>query len=218
MDYEKIYKYRFRDIDQKKKLLVWRVISHFIYDLMGKPQRVLDPCAGDCEFLMSIDTKERWAVDQQPVILNFENSGLKCIVGNIFEVELPTAYFQGIFVSNFLEHLSNPAEVSQFLRKMYNSLEPNGTLIIMGPNFKFCPSTYFDCCDHTLILTHVSVAEFLSSENFTIEKIYPKFLPFSFRSILPASALLTKIYLNFPLVWNILGKQFLLVAKKPLVL
>ena len=45
--------------------------------------------------------------------------------------------------------------------------------------------------------------------------IVTRFLPYSFRSRLPAWRWTTNAYLRFSPVWRVLGKQFLLVATKP---
>jgi hypothetical protein len=86
-------------------------------------------------------------------------------------------------------------------------------LAIMGPNFKYCAREYFDCADHVLALTHVSVEEHLIAADFELQEIVPRFLPFSFRSRLPASARLTRLYLQMPLLWRVAGSQFLLLAR-----
>ena len=77
------------------------------------------------------------------------------------------------------------------------------------------PDEYFDCAVHSVILTHMSVEEHLASAHFEIVETHPKFLPYSFRSRLPATRITTKLYLNSKWAWKFLGKQFLVIAKKP---
>ena len=43
----------------------------------------------------------------------------------------------------------------------------------------------------------------------------PRFLPFSFRGVLPPSAALTRTYVRTPVLWRLLGKQFLVIGRKP---
>jgi hypothetical protein len=59
---------------------------------------------------------------------------------------------------------------------------------------------------------HVAVAEHLYAAGFDITTAMPRFLPYSFRGALSASPLLARIYLRFPPLWRILGKQFLVSA------
>jgi hypothetical protein len=82
----------------------------------------------------------------------------------------------------------------------------------MGPNFKYSSRDYFDCADHLLALTHVSVQELLFAAGYNVTEVIPRFLPFSFRSRLPASPRLTRLYLRTPMLWRLQGKQFLIFA------
>jgi hypothetical protein len=92
---------------------------------------------------------------------------------------------------------------------------PGGRIGVMGPNFRYCAKHYFDCADHSVALSHVAVAEHLHAAGFRVTRITPRFLPYSFRGTLPASARLTRAYLHAPLAWRVLGRQFLVVAEKP---
>jgi len=218
MNYDRIYEYRFKGIDKVAKQAVWKEISLWIYERMGKPRSVLDPAAGEMEFLKSIPAQEKWGVDtQEPNALQrsiISKDGIRFIHGNIFEVDLPLDYFEGIFISNFLEHLRSPEEIDTLFNRLYRSLQKGGIVVIMGPNFKYCSADYFDCADHRLALTHVSVEEFLFASEFQVVKTFARFLPYSFRSRLPASPALVKLYLNFPILWRFWGKQFLVLARK----
>ena len=46
------------------------------------------------------------------------------------------------------------------------------------------------------------------------DRIIPRYLPYSFRGILPPSPALTRMYLKTPLAWRLLGKQFLVIGQK----
>jgi hypothetical protein len=64
VNYERLYEYRFRDIDQGSRTAVWEEIAPFIHDALGSPERVLDPAAGRGEFVNAVPARERWAIDQ----------------------------------------------------------------------------------------------------------------------------------------------------------
>lgn len=53
------------------------------------------------------------------------------------------------------------------------------------------------------------------SAGYGVTAIIPRFLPYTTRSALPQYAFLIKLYLRMPIVWKILGKQFLLIAERP---
>ncbi|MBA3865921.1 MAG: hypothetical protein H0X42_06185 [Solirubrobacterales bacterium] len=46
MNYERLYSYRFRDIDQNGQIAVWKEIGPHVHEVIGRPQKVLDPAAG----------------------------------------------------------------------------------------------------------------------------------------------------------------------------
>lgn len=214
MNFQRLYEYRFRDVDQGARSAVWAEIGPFIHRYLNGPQRVLDPAAGRCEFLNSVPARERWGVD----LVDYEESWaapeVKMLVGDVLELELPADYFDAIWVSNFLEHLATQEEVARFLERMHGRLAPGGKIAIMGPNFRYCAKEYFDCADHNVILTHVGVEEHLYAAGFEIDSVAPQFLPYSFRGRLPPRPALTRRYLNTPLAWRLLGKQFLVVGRR----
>ena len=101
------------------------------------------------------------------------------------------------------------------LARLKVSMAAGGRLAVMGPNFRYCARGYFDCADHTLALTHVAVAEHLHAVGFAVTAVIPRFLPYSFRGSLLASPELTRTYLRCPVLWPVLGKQFLVLGVKP---
>jgi SAM-dependent methyltransferase len=214
VNYQRLYEYRFRGIDQAKRGQVWQEIARHVFDEMGRPQKVLDPAAGRGEFINAVPAAERWAVDAVAYEEGTHSPHTKVIVSDIFEADLPSGYFDGVWVSNFLEHLPTQEAVSTFLEKMHGVLAPGGRIAIMGPNFRFCRDEYFDCADHTLIFTHVAIAEHLYAAGFEPVKVVSRYLPYSFRGKLPPSRTLTRRYLSTPLAWRILGKQFLVVGQR----
>ena len=139
---------------------------------------------------------------------------MKVIVSDVFEATLPPDHFDGVFVSNFLEHLSGPGDVALFLAKMREAMKAGGRIAVMGPNFKYCAREYFDCADHSLALTEVSVEEHLYAAGFTIANVVPRYLPLSFRGRLPASPRLASAYLRLGICQWLLGKQFLVIGAK----
>ena len=213
INYERLYTYRFRDTDQAGRQAVWREIARYAHCRMGAPQRVLDPAAGRGEFITAVPAAERWGIDLVGQRVP-ESAGVNMIISDIMDAALPGGYFDGVFLSNFLEHLPGQNAVAAVLGKLHAAMEPGGRIAVIGPNFRYCVREYFDCADHTVILTHVAVAEHLHAAGFAVTAVVPRFLPYSFRGLLPPSPLLTRIYLRTPPLWLLLGKQFLVLARK----
>jgi SAM-dependent methyltransferase len=215
VDYERLYSYRFRNVDQASRREVWAEIARYVTERsLGSPKRLLDPAAGRREFIDAAPAPERWAIDQIEHTDAGTDRAVKFVVSEVMDAELPEAYFDGVFVSNFLEHLDTQRAVHEFLRRMYEVTSEGGRIAILGPNFRYCSRTYFDYADHAVVLTHLAVAEHLHTAGFRVVSSAPRFLPYSFTGRLPASGRLTRAYLHLPLAWRVLGKQFLVVGER----
>ncbi len=213
MNYERIYEFRFRGVDLAAKFKVWKQIAAYLYEKMGEPERILDPAAGYCEFINQVPSKEKWAVDMSPAVEKNAAPEVKAVVADIFAADLPKNHFDAVFMSNFLEHLPSAERIYDFLSGLKDILREGGLVCIVGPNFKYCSREYYDCADHLVPLTHIAVEELLYSAGYEIVESHGKFLPFSFRGLLPPSPTLTRIYLRMPFLWHVLGKQFLIIAR-----
>jgi SAM-dependent methyltransferase len=212
LDHQRLYEYRFRDVDQVGREAVWSEIAAWIHRRLGEPERILDAPAGSCEFVNAVPAAERWALDRMRY--GDPAEGVRFVAGDVFEAELPAEHFDAVFVSNFLEHLPDPDAVAAFLARVRGWLRPGGRVAILGPNYARCADVYWDCADHTLALTHVAVEEHLYAAGFDPEETLPAFLPYSFRGRLPASPGLTRLYLRTPAAWRLLGKQFFVVGRR----
>jgi hypothetical protein len=80
-------------------------------------------------------------------------------ITSVEQADLPSDYFDLIFVSNFLEHLPEPDGVASLPSEKRALLRLG--LVVAGPNFQSRVREYFGCADHALVLTHRSVAEHL---------------------------------------------------------
>jgi hypothetical protein len=140
---------------------------------------------------------KRWAVDVRGCD-EYRHPGVRAVPAGIADAELPRGYFDGVFVSNVLEHLPCQDAVGAALARLGESLAAGGRTAGMGPNFRYCARGYFDRADHTLALTHVAVAEHLYAAGFDVTEVITRFLPYSSRGRLPASPRLTRTYLRGP--------------------
>ena len=103
------------------------------------------------------------------------------------------------------------------LAEVRRVLRPGGRLVIMGPNIRYLAAEYWDFYDHSLPLSHLSMEEGLVQADYEIASVIPRFLPYTARSRLPQHPLLVALYLKVPLAWRLLGKQFLVIGRKPTV-
>jgi ubiquinone/menaquinone biosynthesis C-methylase UbiE len=215
LDYERLYNFRFRDVDQGERIEVWKHIAPHVHGIMGSPQKLLDPAAGRGEFIGAVPAKETWAVDAVAYDQALYKPDTKVVTSMIMDAELPADHFDGVYVSNFLEHLYDQEAIHEFLKKMVGVMERNGRIAIMGPNYRYCAKEYWDYADHYVALTHVAIEEHLYSAGFEIERTIPQYLPYSFNGSLPTAPWMVGLYLKVPLAWKLLGKQFLVIGRKP---
>ena len=87
---------------------------------------MLDPAAGRGEFVSGVPAKERWAVDMVAYPEADYGEGATVITAEIMDAELPAGHFDGIFVSNFLEHLPSQEAIASFLARMNEVAKPGG--------------------------------------------------------------------------------------------
>ena len=217
---QSLYANRFNPEQQQAKLALWKVlIRQFLQKQVGSSDAVvLDIGGGYCEFINQVRAKEKFLIDLNPDAKAFANNDVTVLNVDILSEDkyklVPTQYFDIIFVSNFFEHLHNKDELIEVLGFCYNCLKPGGSLLIIQPNFKYAFKEYYDFIDHYLPITDASIQEVLKAIGFLVDRVIPRFLPFSTKGR-PSSTLLLKVYLNLPFLWRLLGGQMFVKASRP---
>ena len=117
-------------------------------------------------------------------------------------------------MSNYLEHLPSSDAVVRQLDQARQVLKPGGRLIVLQPNIRFVGGAYWDFLDHKVALTDRSLAEAAEVAGFQVERMIPRFLPYTTKSRLPQHPRLVRAYLRFSPAWRLMGKQALMVARR----
>jgi SAM-dependent methyltransferase len=215
-DIEKLYQVRFSSAEQATRQRIWQVLCDDFLNRYIRPQdTVLDIACGYGEFINAVRCARRIALDLNPdsrrhlspevTFFNQSCERLDCIADGSVDV---------VFESNFLEHLPDKNVLTAVVRQVYAKLKPAGRFILLQPNIRYTGGAYWDFYDHFIPLTHLSCAELLQNCGFHVEVMIPRFLPYTTKSALPQHPFLVKVYLRLPPVWRLLGKQFLIVARK----
>jgi len=171
--------------------------------------------AGYGEFINNIQCAEKYALDLNPDTAHRANTDVKAIQQDCSKPwPLPDNSLDVVFTSNFFEHLPDKQALARTLAEARRCLKPDARLIAMGPNIKYLPGAYWDFLDHYVPLTENSLSEALEQQDFRIEKCLDKFLPFTMVNGPQYPVFFIALYLRLPLAWRILGKQFLILAKK----
>lgn len=213
-----IYERRFKNT-HAYRFKVWQIlISDFLLKWINKEGSVLELGCGYGEFINNIQAHKKWGMDLNPATKERLNKDVQFIEQDCSSDWgiLENEQVDLIFTSNFFEHLPNKQCLSDTLKNAFKALKPGGKLIAMGPNIKYLTGLYWDFYDHHVILTEKSLSEALEIEGFKIEKCIPRFLPYTMVGGFQYPLVFIKAYLYMPFLWWIKGRQFLVIAKKPL--
>lgn len=211
---ERIYGHRFGDADEASKDVVWTEIGAHLQRWIERGDRVLDIACDAGYFIRHIQASERWAVDVRDMRKALgPDIRFRCVDGLSLTSAVPSGYFDVVFTSNFLEHLASADAVIAMLGQAHAALRPGGRLIILQPNIRYVGPAYWDFIDHRTALTEHSLVEAARAAGFEVERLIPRFLPYTTKSRLPRARWLVRLYLRTPLAWRVLGKQTLLVAR-----
>jgi SAM-dependent methyltransferase len=214
----KLYKIRFTEDKLPRKNAIWQIICEsFLQRFIKKSDTVIDVACGYGEFLNNILAEKKIAVDLNADARKFLDSDTEfhqCSATHFGSVVSGRA--DVVFTSNFLEHLPDKTTLNMFLDQVMTALKPGGKYIILGPNLRYLPGQYWDFYDHHLGLTHLSLSEALELKGFDIQICIDRFLPFTTQGALPTHPWLVWIYLKLPVAWKYFGKQFFIVAQKPI--
>ena len=118
------------------------------------------------------------------------------------------------FCSNLFEHLQSKEELLSVLSEIHRTLGVGGKLLVLQPNIRYAYKEYWDYFDHYLPLSHLSLTEALHLSGFSVDEVRPRFLPYTFKSRLPKSTGLLKVYLRLGPLQVLAGKQMFLLASK----
>jgi SAM-dependent methyltransferase len=189
---------------------IWRELARYLQRWVPENAAVLELGAGYCDFINQIRAAERHALDIREVVREHAAPDVEVHVCSCTELgTLPAARFDVIFTSFLFEHLDFE-EMDRTMVGMKHVLRPGGRLIILQPNFRYAYREYFDDYTHKRIFTHVSLADYLAANGFRLVRVCPRFIPYSFKSRLPKSALLMRLYLRLPV--RPLARNMLIVA------
>lgn len=213
-----VYRVRFSEADRRAKSAVWRVLcQHFLQKYVRPTDTVLDLGPGLGEFLCHIQCRHRIAVDLAPLDGRSLPPGTREV--RTASVALATHVAADsvdlVFCSNFFEHLPSVDAFLRTLAEIRTVLKPGATLLVLQPNIKFVKGAYWDFVDHQLPLTERTLVEAAASVGLETVELIPRFLPYTTRGPLPLAPALVRLYLAVRPAWWVLGKQTLLVARKP---
>ena len=160
---------------------VWQILCNdFFSHYIPAESTVLDLGAGWGEFTRNIQAKNKYAMDLNP------QCGL-CVQGFADFIhqdcampwQLDSNSLDIVFSSNFLEHLHDKQAIEATLKEAFRCLNPGGSIILLGPNIRFIPGSYWDYWDHHVAISDQSIAEILTLTGFNVTQNIDRFLPYT---------------------------------------
>jgi ubiquinone/menaquinone biosynthesis C-methylase UbiE len=208
---EEIY-HQIRFSYDARRAAPWRAIARYLQRWVDPGASLLELGAGYGEFSKSIRAARKWALDNNPALIEHWGTRITPLIQQAFEkLPLSTGSMDVVFASNFFEHFTQD-EGREILSEAWRVLRPSGRLIVVQPNFRLEPRRYFDDYTHKTIYTDNGFRDFLLAQGWTIAHIEPRFTPFSMKSRFPTAEWLVRLYLASPV--RPLAGQFLVVAEK----
>ena len=214
-DLDKQYERRFAALDSYRDR-VWHVLVRGFFQRYVDPSAaVLDLGSGWGEFIRHIHARRRIAMDLNPDMPSHVDPPVETILQDCSQPwQISDSSLDVVFTSNFLEHLPDKDALRRTLHEARRCLKNGGRIICLGPNIRFLHGLYWDFWDHFLPLSDRSMAEVLTLTGFAIERVEPRFLPYSMSQGFTPPVGFVALYIRLPFLWRVLGKQFLLVARK----
>jgi len=177
---------------------IWQVIVNYLQRYIPENADVLELGAGYCTFINNVKARQKHALDKSDVI---EKYAARDVIRHVCDCnnlkDFKENQFDVVFSSFLFEHLTRE-ELNQLMKQLKIILKTGGVLLTLLPNFKYISRHYFDDYTHIQIFSHLSFSDYVTSKGFQVTDVQGRFLPYSFKSRLPKSAILTKIYLSLP--------------------
>jgi len=215
-DLSSIYKSRFSNTGLDKRKRVWKILCEEFFQRQVPPQSsVLDLACGYGEFINNIKAEKKYGVDLNPDASSHLSPEVNFKLTPAYDLShIDDNSLDRVFTSNFLEHLPDKAACDTVLKEVRRTLKPGGKFMILGPNIRYAYKEYWDYYDHYLALSHLSLVEGLLLGGYTPETVIDRFLPYTMNNSRPTADWMIRMYLQIPLAWKFLGKQFFVVARK----
>jgi SAM-dependent methyltransferase len=216
IELETIYSHRFGDQLEYRNRVWATVCSHFWQRFVRPTDHVLDLGCGYGQFINHIRCARKWAMDLNPSARQHLDSTVIFLEQDCsIEWQMDNDSLDVVFSSNFFEHLPDKATLARTLVEARRCLREGGLLIAMGPNITYLAGRYWDFWDHTLPLSEKSLSEGLDLIGFKVEQEIARFLPYTMTRRRPVPTWMIAAYLHLPLAWRFFGRQFVVIARKP---
>lgn len=198
-----------------KREAVWRAIVAYLRQrgIVPEDAAILELGAGYCHFINNVSARAKYALDQSEAVRAHAGPNVTVLVQRCDEpTPLPAESVDVVFASNLFEHLDREA-LDRTTAEAHRVLRRRGRLVLVQPNYRYCYREYFDDYTHVSVFSHESLADYLTTRDFEVTRIVPRFIPFSMKSRLPKAQWMVALYLRLPV--RPFAGQMLVVGERP---
>jgi SAM-dependent methyltransferase len=201
-----------RFTDDPRREILWRTLVQYCFQSeIPHDGCVLELGSGYGHFINNVRAQRRIAQDQWPEFAQRLAPGVEPHVGPVTDLSfLADNSVDFAFASNLFEHVSQQ-DFASVLAQLRRKLKPQGSLMLVQPNYRYAFREYFDDYTHITPYSHLSICDFLEANSYDVVRCVPRFLPLTLKSRLKVSPLLIRLYLLSPI--KPLGKQMLVQAR-----
>jgi SAM-dependent methyltransferase len=190
---------------------VWREIARYVRRDAPDVGTLVELGPGYCDFINQFPASRKIGFDLNPEMSAFAASDVELRIESAIELAgIAPGGVDLVFASNFLEHLGAD-ELDVLLSNLRRVLSRRGRLILIQPNYRRCPDSYFDDPTHRTVFHDGNIGDWLTRHRLRPLRIVPGLLPFSMKSRLPKWPILTRLYLRSPI--RPLAAQMYVVAE-----
>jgi SAM-dependent methyltransferase len=210
---DQLYRNRFAQQGEIRGDL-WSVLCRdYFQRWVPETSTVLDVAAGHCEFINNIVAGRKLAVDLNPDLVNRAGADVEATVSRSDAMDhIPDHSVDRVFISNFFEHVPREVILSTLV-EVRRVLRPDGKLLVLQPNVRYCAKDYWMFFDHITPVDDRALVEAFAAAGFDVELNIPRFLPYTTKSRLPSGPRLVSLYLKVPLAWKVMGAQAFMVGR-----
>lgn len=210
---KKLYSNRFTQ-EHTQRNSMWRVLCEdFLQKFITPRDIVLDIATGYGEFINNISCKQKIATDINPESKKYLKKNVKFLLGSSVKIVLKNSYVDKIFISNFFEHITRE-DILRTIQECYRILKIGGQVLVLQPNIRFSYRDYWRFFDHRTPIDDRGLTEAFQLAKFKQVYRIEKFLPYTTKTSLPKLSILLRVYLLFPFLWVLMGKQSFLIFEK----
>ena len=210
---DQLYRNRFAQQGEMRGDL-WSVLCRdYFQRWVPETSTVLDVAAGHCEFINTIVAGRKLAVDLNPDLVNRAGADVEATVCRSDAMDhIEDHSVDRVFISNFFEHVPREVILSTLV-EVRRVLRPDGKLLVLQPNIRYCGKDYWMFFDHITPVDDRALVEAFATAGFDVELNIPRFLPYTTKSRLPSGPRLVSLYLKVPLAWKVMGAQAFMVGR-----